>query len=456
MSLQATAPPATTTLLGRVSVPRRTLGLAVISVGLIVLALLFVRALAAPVVDFLAYYDGGLAFRQGQPLYERALKWRAQGWAPLYPVEGLIDFPFVYPPAFALSFVPLTLLPTAGASVVWLTGLLACLLGTGYALSRLLVPAGSRARLPVAIALSAVMGFFQPLRSIFVTGQADCLVLLLLVLVLLAFTDRRDGLTGLLLGVAVAIKPTVGLLLLFLLWKRAYRSAIVFCATAAVLLLVPFIFAGGVGGVLDYANVSLYWSGPQFGVSPVNQSPYGMLLRLFTPNAYTVPILVAPMVSTILRYAIVGATLLVLARSVRRTRDLPLSLQALEFGLVVVGLLVASPLSEAGNYGYLVIPLVAIGAAVAQVNPGRRRDALVIGGLAAVIYAYLCIPSLTPMDMAFFAYWQAPVGGPRLLLTGMHLYGLVALAAVTATTLVWWRRVLHPTGVRADGQAVND
>ena len=73
MSLQTTVSPGTT-LVGRVRLPHRPLVLSVTVVGLIILSLLFVRALTSPVVDFLAYYQGGLAIRQGQPLYERALE----------------------------------------------------------------------------------------------------------------------------------------------------------------------------------------------------------------------------------------------------------------------------------------------------------------------------------------------------------------------------------------------
>jgi hypothetical protein len=104
--------------------------------------------------------------------------------------------------------------------------------------------------------------------------------------------------------------------------------------------------------------------------------------------------------------------------------------QALEYSLFIVGLLVAGPLSEAGHYGYLLLPLAAVGAAVLTDRRGGRNRILIATALV-VVYAYLSLPSLTPMDLEFFAYWQAPVSGLKLLMTGMHLYGLVCVAALT-------------------------
>jgi hypothetical protein len=158
-----------------------------------------------------------------------------------------------------------------------------------------------------------------------------------------------------------------------------------------------------------------------------------MLLRLFTTNAYTVPLFVAPIVPTLGRIAITLGTLAALMLLVRRARTSSVARQSLEFGLVVIGLLIAGPLSEAGHYGYLLLPLAAVGAALYKAPPSRGR---VIGVAALVgMFAYLSLPSLTPIDCMFYEYWQGPVGGPRVLLSGMHLYGLVGVLLLTVLTL---------------------
>jgi hypothetical protein len=408
----------------------RWLSPAIIVASVLVLLALLVNAYRGPFVDYVAYCDGARALVHGERLYQPALAWRDVGFSPLFPRRSPTEgFPFVYPPIFALALTPLLLLPAAVARGLWLLVVIGALIGTSAVLAGLLATTTRLSRPATILGLSAVLVVFHPIRSILVTGQADSVLILLSAMALAAFVRGRDGPAAVWLALAVAIKPTLGILALYLLWKRAYRAFLIFGALATVLLLVPFAIAGGIGGVLDYVAVARYWSGPSFAVSPINQAPYGYFLRLFTSNAFTQPVLVAPGLAIALRGALVLASVTAWVLTVPRERKLPVHILAIEFGALIVAMLLVGPLSEAGNYGYLIIPIAALAAAVAKAPPSRAR--VVIGIALTAIYGYLSLPGLITLDMAFYAYWQAPVTFPRLMLTGMHLYGLSALAALT-------------------------
>jgi glycosyl transferase family 87 len=402
----------------------------------------YARSITTGGVDYSAYFDAGNWVRQGHSIYGRSLLWRDVGYAPEYPMPKPDGMAFLYPPAFAVAIVPFTFLSIETGFAIWLGILFVALVAATYITLDTLFPSLSRnSLLTLTMVGSAAAAFFQPMRTILITGQVDVALILLMALALRAFLKHQDVRTAVLLAVAIAIKPTMGFLVLFLLWKRAYRAAIYCCAIAGVLLLVPFAVTGGVQGILEYIAVSSYVSGPGFDVSPINQSPWGLLLRFFTPNAYTVPFVVAPLLPTIGRIVIGLATLAGLAAIVSRSRTAPVIQQALEYSLVIIGLLVAGPLSEAGHYGYLLIAIAAIAAALLQTHVSPKLKY----GLAAtlvLLFGYLSLPSLTPIDCVFFEYWQAPVAGAKVLLTGMHVYGLLAMTALAMVTL-WQTRRAH-------------
>jgi hypothetical protein len=205
------------------------------------------------------------------------------------------------------------------------------------------------------------------------------------------------------------------------------------CGVVGTLLLGVSALAIGVVQTLDFISVATYWSSPTFAVSPVNQAPYGLLLRLFTPNAYTIPLLASPMVALVLRVLIVGSVLFVLARSIKTTSEVSAGRLATEYGLVLIGMLLVSPLSEDIHYAYLGLPLIALAAAAYRQWP--QQMARLIGLGLVVIYGYLSLPMLHAAKMAFYAFYSAPVAAPQLFLTGVHLYALMALAALAVLAL---------------------
>ena len=404
-------------------------------VAVVLLCVSFVRLVrSAPFTDFEAYYHAAVTLRDGGRLYERALAWREAGylWALVPPGQGPEGVPYVYAPAFAFAMLPLTTLSFRVASIVWCALVLACLVGTAYLLAALLFPASRLGRPATALVLAALASLYQPVRAGLWAGQADTVVLLLLVLALASFCAGRDTRSGIWLGLAMAIKPTLGFLVLFALWKRAYRMTVVAGALSAGVIGLPLL-AMGPDTIADFIDVATYWSSPRFATSLNNQSPYGVLLRLFTTNAYTVPLVELPHLVDVLRYAIGATALIALGWSVTRRRDVPVRRLALEYGLTIVALLLVSPLSEDIHYAYLLVPFAAAAASLGAQPYSRATVAL--GAALVLVYAYLCLPKLNEAEFFFYAFLEGPVRAPLSLLTGVHLYALFVLAPLTVMIL---------------------
>lgn len=407
-----------------------------VAFGALLLIALFVRTFQTqPFVDFDAYYRTISDFRAGGELYTQALNWRDAGYAVNSPgneSQNADGLPFVYPPTFALAMAPLTFLPYQLALILWFAVIIGSVAGTAHLTVRMLLRRGRRDHIAIVVAVTGLLALFQPVRGILATGNVDTLILFLLTLALADYREGRSARAGIWLALASLIKPTVGFVLVFFLWKRDWR-AIVACGVVGSVLLGISAAVIGPQQTLDFIAVASYWSSPTFAVSPVNQAPYGMLLRLFTSNPYTVPILALPMLATALRVAVIGAVIVVLARSIRMARATSDARLVLEYSLVLIGMLLVSPLSEDIHYTYLGLPLIAIGCIVFNRRLDRLAQMLGLGLLA--VYAYLSLPLLGAAKMAFYTFYVEPVAAPRLLLTGVHLYGLLALAGIGLVSL---------------------
>jgi hypothetical protein len=408
----------------------------------VVLALagVFIRTVqSSQYIDFEAYYSGATSLRLGEPLYARAAAYRDAGYALDHPtipppVDGM---PYVYPPAFAALLMPLSLLPYGVAREVWLTFLFACLLVAAYVLTGLVLPRPAK---PTAVAVAGVavlLAFFQPARASLFSTNAELPTFLLVTLMTAALVRGRWSQAAVWLALAATIKPTLGMFVLFLLWKRAYRATAISLTLLASLLLAPALIFG-VGLLRELADIAAYWTQSPWAAGPINQSPYGLLLRLFTTNPYSAPVLDAPMLATVLRWTVVGATLALVAASVGRTRDLPRRQAMLELGLVVTAMLLVAPLTQDIYCIHLAIPLAIIAGTVLE-RP-RTRRALLLGVGVALVYVYFSLPSLRFMSQAYYLFYAAPLTGPTILLTGVYVYGLVAAIAVAFTALRWYRR----------------
>jgi alpha-1,2-mannosyltransferase len=320
--------------------------------------------------------------------------------------------PYVYPPVLAFAMVPLLTLPTEIARMVWYGMSFAAVLLTALLLARLFVGRGLMSFLIVATLLQ----YFQPVRRNLALAQVDVLALGLLALGLAAFVRRRDVWAGIAVASAVALKPFLGFVVLYFLWKRAYRAAVATVLTAGLLVGGSLIVLGP-ATIVDYITATSYWSSPQFAVTIANQSPSGMLLRAFTDLHGQAKIANLSWLVLPLRAIVSVLSVAILAYVISRDRSLPPATLAAEYGLTLVAMLFVSPLGEDLHYVYAAIVLLASAAIVYRGWRHGRTMRLVGVGLLATYGIFLF-----PMH--------------RLLERDGPFYGLCAIAVVGTLPLL--------------------
>ncbi|NBQ41699.1 MAG: DUF2029 domain-containing protein [Mycobacteriaceae bacterium] len=229
-------------------------------------------------IDADVYRMGGEAWLHGRPLY-------ADGAT--FPTRGGLDLPFTYPPLAAIAFSPLALMPLPVASVV-ITALTLVLLvvSVWLVLSSLRVfdesatfaePASwRRCWLAVGIVAASVT-LLEPIRANFAFGQIN--VVLMTLVIADCLPRRTPWPRGLLLGVAIALKLTPAVFLLFFVLRRDVR--------AALTTVVSFAAATALGVLLARRDSVEYWTATVVNTDRIgaatlntNQNAAGALARL--------------------------------------------------------------------------------------------------------------------------------------------------------------------------------
>jgi len=239
-------------------------------IGLVVVFAFYLRSAAVrDQIDFGVYRAGGHAILHGSDLY--ALR---------VPPVGL---PFTYPPASALLFAPLALIPVRAGQVAWMAAsLLGLCVFVRLALRRFAV---GRATTSVSVFLVVLLlvSRSDPVRVNLNFGQINVLIGLLVV------ADLGGGLPrvprGVMTGVAAALKLTPLFLIAYFVAVRRYRAAVVALGTFAAVTLFAFLAAPGPS--TDYWVHGYFADAKRTGgIAYIsNQSLNGFLIRLAgSPN----------------------------------------------------------------------------------------------------------------------------------------------------------------------------
>ena len=334
-----------------------------------------------PYTDFQSFYGAAVAVRHHLDPYGPALDW-IRTYVPSGNGSLFATKSYVYGPFFAFLLSPLTYLSMHGALVVWDVLNVAFLVGAVYALLR---SAGAPSRLPTVLAIAAAASMWAAVRKEWYLGQSDVFLLFLLCSALWARTTGRANISGLLLGIVIATKPAYAALLPFLLWKREFRLALVGVGTGTVLSLAPSLWLGPTT-LAHQLQVWSFWSGPFVAVAH-NDSPKGVLTRLFTINPVAQPLFVAPgLVTSIWLLLSAGVAIVVLAV----IQPAPFRKDArslIEFGLMIEALLLISPLTEWPYLLVLLVPLIGLFVWVNQIEPQSRQGVVAAFGAIAVAIA---------------------------------------------------------------------
>jgi hypothetical protein len=366
--------------------------------------------------DFRTFYQAGLDVRTGRDPYGGAISF-IHAYIPAGTGSYWTTQAYVYAPFFACLMVPLTLLPHYAALTAWDLLNVAFLVVSVYAALR---ATGLRPGAGMLLILAAAAAVTLPVHREWDLGQSDLLVMVLVCGALWARSVGRAGLAGFLLGAGCAVKPELLLLALFLLWRRDFRFALVTAASTVVLGLAPFLLLGQ-RAWSDFWTAWGFWSN-QYLPFLHNESPKGVLARLFTLNPVARPLTVAPAAVTIVWIAVV-LIVLVLTVSVISTRPLRRdSFSLLEVGLAIEAIMLVSPLTERPYFLLLLIPLIGLFCWVREVGvPDRfvRRAAVA----AVAVWVLLVGP-------AEFAEY--------VLDTGIGVHARTAVLFVLAAPVYLW------------------
>ena len=146
------------------------------------------------------------------------------------------ELPFTYPPVAALFFIPFSLLP-APAFVALLTA--ASLHGLWWVISSVLhVTVGQRLAIACAAPMLWISLTFEPVTETLSFGQVNLLLLLIIAVDLFRGGGRWRGIS---LGLAMSIKLTPLIFLIYLLLAGEWRVMARAGATFLLAMVIPFV-----------------------------------------------------------------------------------------------------------------------------------------------------------------------------------------------------------------------
>ena len=190
-------------------------------------------------IDLDVYRVGGQVFRDGGELYGE-LPQLAEG----------AHLPFTYPPLSAQLFSLLTLVPLAVASILITLATIAVL---AYVVQLVLTRTSDRPTRDLwwlTLAVTAVALWFGPVRETIGFGQVNVFLMALVLVDVIRGRGRWWG--GILTGLAMAIKLTPAVFLLYFFLRRDWRGL----ATAVVAALA----FSGIGHLLAPDDSLRYWT----------------------------------------------------------------------------------------------------------------------------------------------------------------------------------------------------
>ncbi len=317
--------------------------------------------------DFAVFYQAAARLRSGQDIYRDLATFQkaiASGSFVLKNPDTV--WPYAYPPLAAILFLPLTWIPYAWAAAGWTVANFLFLWG-GCALILL-----SLGRLTWTMGLATLLLLYQfyPATVALRLGQMEVAQFVLLAAALWALRNQREGLAGLSLGLATALKFFPGALIGFLLWKRRWKAAAWGIGSALALLIVSYAVVG-LDNIPRYLAFTSVYSHGGFAAFPYNQSFSGFFSRAFTANLFTVPVRgidSPPLAWSLTLLAGAAVTLPFLAVTWKECAPTGERF-ALEYAFAVIVLLLVSPHSQIYAFVWLLLPFLVILRWVTHQNP---------------------------------------------------------------------------------------
>jgi alpha-1,2-mannosyltransferase len=370
-------------------------------------------------IDVEVYRMGARAWLDDRPLYSSGA---------LFHTSIGLNLPFTYPPLAAIAFSPIAWLAFPLASVMMTLVTLALLVSsTVIVLSRLTVwSAPARWWLATLVAGLAVI-YLEPIQSDLSFGQIN--VMLMTLVIADCLPRRTPWPRGVLLGVAIALKLTPAVFLLYFALRREARPALTAIASFAIASLAGFVLA--------WRDSVEYWTATvrhteRIGNASLNtnQNFAGALARLpLTPSAQFVVWASACL-------AVLALTVWAAGRVLRAGEPVLAVMCIALFGLVV------SPVSWSHHWVWVLPTVLTTG-----VLGYRRRNP----ALAAVTAVGVALMVWTPIDL-LPEHRETTASWWRQLMGASYVWWAVALVAVAGATVVF--RATGPPAPRLGEPAV--
>lgn len=364
-------------------------------------------------IDIEVYRMGARAWLDDHPLYAGDVTFHTQ--------IGL-NLPFTYPPLAAILFSPFAWLsfPAASIAITALT-LVLLLLSTWLVLDRLDVwpttavtsePAWLRRCWLAAGAVALSVMFLEPIQANFAFGQIN---VVLMTLVIADCVPRRTPWPrGVLVGVAIALKLTPAVFVVYFLVRRDRR--------AALTALASFLACTALGFVLAWRDSCEYWTvtvhhTDRIGSAALNtnQNIAGALARVGMSHSTHF------MLWTLACFAVLALTVWAARRT---TYDLLALICVALFGLVV------SPVSWSHHWVWA-LPTVLVGTVLAY----RRRSIPLAFVAAAGAALMMWIPlELLPKHHEETASWWRQLLGMSYVWWALATIIVVGLTTASRAT----------------------
>jgi alpha-1,2-mannosyltransferase len=360
-------------------------------------------------IDVDVYRMGGQAWLDGRPLYSDGT---------MFHTRGGLDLPFTYPPLAAVAFAPFALLPLPVASAaITLTTLVLLVVSTVIVLTRLDVwpqtavtgePAWMRRCWLAAAVVAPAVIHLEPIRSNFDFGQIN---VVLMTLVIADCVPRKTPWPrGMLLGLAIALKLTPAVFLLYFLLRRDMRALVVTAGSAVVATLAGFAFA--------WRDSWVYWTETVRNTDRIgtvtlntNQNIAGALARLGLGEGERF------VVWTVACFAVLGLTVWAARRALRAGEPVLALVCVAMFGLVV------SPVSWSHHWVWA-LPALLVCAVVAYRHRHVVLGIVTLAGIALLVWTP--IPLMREHEETAASLWRQLAGGS-------YVWWALAVIAVAGT-----------------------
>ncbi len=336
------------------------------------------------------------------------------------PWDWSLSSGYLYPPAFAVTLIPLTWVSNDVAVRIWLLLIQAAVLASVLMVYSVI----GRPRRPELLAIVAVLTTFVPLANTVLAGTMNSLLLLLLTGAWACWLRRRDVSSGVLVGAAAIFKLFPAALLPYLAWRRHWK---LLAAVAAI------GFAGfTLGLVVTSLDHNIYYFRemlPHLAAGTgyrENQSLAGVAARVCDPNTANAGGS-AGWCGRLIDWPAVLVLLAIVWRMTARA-----SRSALEFALAVTAL----PLISSVTWSFpLVILILPIALLVREALSGRMSR----GQIRLLLAGWVCFSALPAIHYLLIVYplphWTGPldlipVGITRLVGEAYFIGTLIVFASL--------------------------